>query len=135
MSDLNVDYQRHKDFAEELIFKWEKNEKRLTQESLSDDLELLLNSTLHFYEILYATKYAIWLFKRYRQWPGDLPQEELASIILDLLPKLDKIDNDAAQMWKKLSLRIEKRLTKKEWKGYYAHLHNNFGPGKYKVAL
>lgn len=132
---MNSDYQAHKNGVTELLFIWEKNQAQLTEGSRSSEIEILLNSTLHIFEILYATKYKIWIFNRYRQWPGDLPQEELAHLILEILPKLSKVKEETQQIWARASIEIEKKLSRKEWKSYYEHLQINFGSTKYAVDL
>ena len=132
---MNGDYQAHKNGAKELLFIWEKNKVQLTKGSKSSEIELLLNSSLHIFEILYATKYKIWIFNKYRNWPGDLPQEELAHLILEILPSLSKVKEETQQIWAHSSIEIEKRLSRKEWKSYYRHLQTNFGSSKYAVDL
>jgi hypothetical protein len=132
---MNGDYQRHKDGVRELLAVWEKNKVQLTKGSQSSEIELLLNSTLHIFEILYATKYNIWLFDKYRNWPGDLPQEELAHVILEILPSLNKVKEETQQIWGRSSTEIQNRLSRKEWKSYFEHLQSNFGSAKYAVDL
>lgn len=132
---MNSDYQAAKIGAEEILLVWEKNKVQLTKGSKSSEIEILLNSSLHIFEILYATKHKIWLLNKYRKLPGDIPQEELAQLILEILPSLTKVKKETEQMWAHSSIEIEKRLSQSEWKSYYAHLQSNFGSGKYLVDL
>ncbi len=132
---MNADYQRHKNGVRELLAVWEKYKVQWTQGSQSNEIELLLNSTLHIFEILYATKYNIWLFNKYRKWPRDLPQEELAHLILEILASLEKVKEETQQIWGQSSTVIQKKLSRKEWNSYYEHLQSNFGSTKYAVDL
>ena len=71
---------------------WKQHCLRLSQGIESEDVETVVNSFLHIYEIFYAVKYALWnarmLPKNYK-----LPQEDLALFDCRDNPRTGKIKN------------------------------------------
>jgi hypothetical protein len=113
---------------------WKQHCLRLSQGIESEDVETVVNSFLHIYEIFYAVKYTLWnaqmLPKNYK-----LPKEDLALLIAEIIPGLEKLKIELEKAWFKGTLKIEKVLDKKSERELYIHLNQNFGSGKYAVNL
>jgi hypothetical protein len=113
---------------------WKQHGLRLSQGIQSEDIETVVNSFLHIYEIYYAVKYNLWkaqnLPKNYK-----LPQDDLAHLISEIIPSLEEFKIELEKAWFIGTLRIEKVLDKNSERELYIHLDQNFGSGKYAVNL
>lgn len=131
---MNEDYRRFEDELRLIKSLWEQHKTRLVLGVESEDVETVVNSFLHIYEIFYAVKYNLWKAHVFRK--GDtLNQSDLAHLIVEIIPNLEELKEELGKSWLKGSMKVEKVLDRKSERELYAHLNQNFGSGKYAVNL
>lgn len=131
---MNEDYRSFQDELQFLKALWETHETRLSQGIKSGDVETVVNSFVHIYEIFYAVKYNLWKAEIFRK-DRALDQNDIIQITFEIIPTLEELEENVGKFWLEGSRKVEKILDRQTERDLYAHLNQNFGSGKYAVNL
>jgi hypothetical protein len=131
---MNEDYKRVEEELRLLTSTWEQHKVSLLVGVESEDVETVVNSFLHIYEIFYSVKYNLWKAQMIKK-DYKLGQRDLALLITELIPTLEHLKKDLEKSWLNGSVKIKRVLDKKAERELYAYLNQNFGSGKYAVDL